>query len=176
MSELERLRKEYDAAVKRRHGKIGATGLEIRADALIAALEAELKRVKDEKCLAVLNERDFRSEVEADLAAMTKREKVAAMFGDAFEDAAKGCHWMLEYERGLNHVIVSNWQYASRADEAYAAGYEAAHMDAEEQYEPRLAAAREDFAEVAKVLDGHCESCAKPYMALLSRYQPEEES
>lgn len=42
MSELERLRKEYDAAVKRRHGKIGATGLEIRADALIAALGDEI--------------------------------------------------------------------------------------------------------------------------------------
>jgi len=46
MSELERLRKEYDAAVKRRHGKIGATGLEIRADALITALEAEVQRAK----------------------------------------------------------------------------------------------------------------------------------
>ena len=46
MSELERLRKEYDAAVKRRHGKIGATGLEIRADALITALEAELERLR----------------------------------------------------------------------------------------------------------------------------------
>ena len=46
------------------------------------------------------------------------------MFGDAFEDAAKGCHWMLEYERGLSHVIVACWMYASRADEAYAAGYE----------------------------------------------------
>jgi len=45
MSDLIRLRKEYDAAVKRRHGKIGATGLEIRADALIAALEAENERV-----------------------------------------------------------------------------------------------------------------------------------
>ena len=58
MSELDRLRKEYDAAVKRRH----ATGLEIRADALIAA----------------------------------------------FEDAVRGCHRMLEYERGLRHVIVAN--------------------------------------------------------------------
>ena len=42
MSELERLQEEYDAAVERRHGKIGATGLEIRADALITALEAEV--------------------------------------------------------------------------------------------------------------------------------------
>lgn len=42
VSELERLRKEYDAAVKRRDGKIGATGLEIRADALIAALGDEI--------------------------------------------------------------------------------------------------------------------------------------
>ena len=61
MSELERLRKEYDAAVKRRHGKIGATGLEIRADALIAALEQELTIAKrlnskwmDEKTAAVM--------------------------------------------------------------------------------------------------------------------------
>jgi hypothetical protein len=46
MSELERLREEYDAAVKRRHGKIGATGLEIRADALRAALEAENERLR----------------------------------------------------------------------------------------------------------------------------------
>ena len=46
MTDLGRLREEYDAAVKRRHGKIGATGLEIRADALITALEAEVQRAK----------------------------------------------------------------------------------------------------------------------------------
>lgn len=42
MTDLGQLREEYDAAVKRRHGKIGATGLEIRADALIAALGDEI--------------------------------------------------------------------------------------------------------------------------------------
>ena len=69
--------------------------------------------------------------LEQALAASEREKKVAVMFGDAFEDAAKGCHWMLEYERGLRHVIVANWMYASRADEAYAAGYDAAMQQVE---------------------------------------------
>ncbi len=68
MSELERLRKEYDAAVKRRHGKIGATGLEIRADALITALEAEVERA-NELCIRDLEHTEKRAEqAEAEVA------------------------------------------------------------------------------------------------------------
>lgn len=56
------------------------------------------------------------TEVQDERDAALKRERVATMFSDAFEDAANGAHWMLEYERGLNRVLVAIWQYASRAD------------------------------------------------------------
>ena len=75
VSDLDRLRKEYDAAVKRRHGKIGATGLEIRADALITALGDEIaeltgQNIDLEVWRASAEERAERAE--ADLAAMTE--------------------------------------------------------------------------------------------------------
>ena len=93
------------------------TAVERYRNELVEALWADGRYHIDPRRVVELADKAV-AELEADLAAMTKREKVAAMFGDAFEDAAKGCHWMLEYERGLSHVIVACWQYASRADEA----------------------------------------------------------
>ena len=102
-----------------------------------------MKLIDDDALIAAL---------EQALAASEREKKVAVMFGDAFEDAAKGCHWMLEYERGLRHVIVANWMYASRADEAYAAGYDAAMQQVEfkdEALDGMHAQLREAEAEVA---------------------------
>jgi len=102
-----------------------------------------VKLIDDDALIAAL---------EQALAASEREKKVAVMFGDAFEDAAKGCHWMLEYERGLRHVIVANWMYASRADEAYAAGYDAAMQQVEfkdEALDGMHAQLREAEAEVA---------------------------
>lgn len=106
MPDIDRLRRLYESIHDSTTNGAPSPVVVERADALIAALERAL-------------------------AASEREKKVAVMFGDAFEDAAKGCHWMLEYERGLRHVIVANWMYASRADEAYAAGYDAAMQQVE---------------------------------------------
>jgi len=92
------------------------------------------------------------TEVQDERDAALKRERVATMFSDAFEDAANGAHWRLEYERGLRHVILSCWQYASRADEAWENGYQKGWLDGEGQYEPLLTKADAALADVVDAL------------------------
>lgn len=86
MSEIEKLRKEYDAAVKRRHGKIGATGLEIRAAALIAALGDEIAELTGQNI-----------DLEVWRASAVKRaEQAEAVLAAEREKRCVSCEWLKE--------------------------------------------------------------------------------
>lgn len=100
-------------------------------------------------------------------------------------DKVRGQDWHLAYERAMREVVEKCWMYASRAEEAYDAGFLHGHSHRERQLyeaEQALAAVERERDRLRGAILTHVASAigdpletGQAYAAFLSRYQPADE-